>query len=114
MEIDKKTIGLTVSNKAVVEILIQKGWFNEQMDAARFAMSIAIDDSTEPDEIEGAETVWNVGSFDTDGELRNIIPILYPDITTPYRLIEYLINVGLEKIGEKIKDPSFEFSSLFG
>jgi Arc/MetJ-type ribon-helix-helix transcriptional regulator len=113
MDADKKTIGLTSSNKEIVELLLNQGLFKEQIDVARFAMALAINDETEAEEMEGAETVWNVGSFDPDGELRNLIPILYPNTKNPYKLIEFLVNIGVKKIGQKVKDPTFEISDFF-
>jgi len=70
--------------------------FRDQLDVARFAMALAINSDTSADSPEGAETVWNVGSFDPDGELRNLISALFPDIDTPYRHMECLINDGLK------------------
>lgn len=115
METDKKTIGLTESNKVFIQDLIDKGWFEDKLDAARLAMAIAIREGIEPlVSIDGdsPETVWNVGSFDPDGELRNVIPILFPSVDAPYRLVEYFLNRGLQLISEMIKDPSFELHQL--
>ena len=47
-------------------------------------------------------TKWNIGSVDTDQYLRNLIISLYPDVKTPYRTIEILMNKGLTSIGEII------------
>ncbi len=112
MEEDKKTIGLTEFGRGVIQSLIDRGWFNDQMDVARLAVAIAIKHGNKPDQLENAGTVWNVGSFDPDGEFKKIIPILFPDVSTPYRATEYLINAGLIHISNMMDDPSFDISFL--
>lgn len=99
---DKVTIGLTQDNKQVIEDIEDQ--FNEQMEAARFAMSHAIQAGQEPGDIENTETVWNVGSFDPDGEIRDLIRALFPEVEDPYRAAEYLINKGLQMIGDHVEE----------
>ena len=67
METDRKTIGLSSINKSIIEKLIDQGLFKEQMDVARFALALAVREEIDLEEVIGAETVWNVGSFDPDG-----------------------------------------------
>ena len=102
MSDDKNTIGLTPGNRRVMEDIMD--YFDEQMDAARFAMSLAIKSDEEPGQIENAETVWNVGSFDPDGEIRDLINALFPEAESPYRAVEYFINVGLQRIDDHLKE----------
>lgn len=102
MSEDKTTIGLTPDNRKVIEKMMEH--FNEQMDGARFAMSLAIKSGEEPSKIENAETVWNVGSFDPDGEIRDLIQALYPDNDSPYRAAEYFINSGLRQIDDHLDE----------
>jgi len=90
---------------------MQKNLFKDQIDAAKFAMSLAINSGIGDGPAEGADTTWNIGSFDPNGELRTLIPLLFPNIDTPYRLIEYLINAGLKIIGTQLannKDIVFQ------
>lgn len=103
MTTDKKTIGLTPEARAVLDKLAQSGYFQDQMAAAKFAMSYAINAGLSGSP-EGADTTWNVGSFDSDGEMRNIIPALCGGTETPYRTVEQLINLGLAAIGKRIED----------
>lgn len=102
MSDDKTTIGLTPENRAVVEEIIDH--FDEQMDAARFAMSISIKSGEEPSKAKNTDTVWNVGSFDPDGEIRDLIQALFPENDSPYRAAEYFINDGLQKIDDHLED----------
>ena len=116
IESDRKTLGLTPANRQIYDKLLEEGWFKEGIDLAKFAMSVAIERGVpaEDGKVEGTETVWNVGSFDPDAELRNLIPILFPETETPYRLVEFYVNAGLKLIGEKMaKDPYFELHELF-
>lgn len=104
MSSDKKTIGLTPQARTVLEKLMQRSYFRDQMDAAKFAMSFAINSGLDTSAVEGTDTTWNVGSFDPDGELRNLLPALLPSVTTPYRAAEALLNVGLAEIGRRLEE----------
>jgi hypothetical protein len=96
------TIGLTDESKSTIEEV--KPYFNEQLDASRFAMALAIEEGLEPGRSKNASTVWNVGSFDPDGEYRDLINALYPEVERPYKTIEYFINEGLTMIEKHIED----------
>jgi len=74
------------------------------MDAAKFAMSLAIRSEEEPGAADNAETVWNVGSFDPDGEIRDLIQALFPENESPYRATEFFINTGLQQIQEHLEE----------
>ncbi len=96
------TIGLTDESKSTIENLMP--YFNEQLDASRFAMALAIEKGVEPGRTKNASTVWNVGSFDPDGEYRDLIMALYPEVERPYKVIEYFINEGFKTIDEHIEE----------
>jgi hypothetical protein len=97
---DKKTIGLTPENESIMDHLMTLGLFNDKIEAAKFALALAINRGIKPGALERAETVWNVGSFDSDGHLRNLIPALFPGTELPYRAVESLLNAGIEIIGQ--------------
>jgi hypothetical protein len=109
---DKKTIGLTREGELVMQKLMDLNYFNEMIDAAKFAMSFAINADVQPSQAEGAATIWNVGSFDSDGQLRQLISILFPTCETPYRAIEYLVDAGLRQINEKMNAGVLDISEL--
>ena len=100
---DKTTIGMTPGNNLIMESIMGKNWFIDQIHAAKFAMSLAISSNIPPGEIKGTDTIWNIGSFDRGGELKNLITAIFPEKEKPYRLIEYYLNKGLSIIGEKLK-----------
>jgi hypothetical protein len=86
--------------------------FADQMDTAKFAMSIAIRRGAKPGEVTGVGTKWNVGSFDPDGQLRNLLPIIYPDLKTPYRALESLIDASLHIVAqEHLKGGTFDIAA---
>jgi hypothetical protein len=110
---DKKTIGLTPENRSVMDRIMEIGFFRDQKDAAMFAMAYAIGQATRPGNSEGAGTIWNVGSLDPDGEIRILIGNLFPDTSTPYRLLEFFVNAGLTQLGERMdKEPGMEITDF--
>lgn len=98
MATDKKTIGITKSNAATLAELAAAGHFASELDAAKFAMSYAIRRGTPAGATDGADTKWNVGSIDPDGSLRSLVEALYPDVPDPYRLVEHLMNEGIQAL----------------
>jgi len=86
MSADKNTIGVTQENREFLDEVISRGFFNDQIDAAKLGLSIAIRQGLPAGEASGVDTKWNVGSFDKDGHLRTLLGALYPDVATPYRL----------------------------
>ena len=102
---DKKTIGVTEAADRVLAAMVEQGHFTDAIDAAKFAMAIAINSGAGEGKqdltVEGATTKWNVGSFDS--QLRSLIMALHPDTTEPYRLLEFLIDDGLHRVGEHIE-----------
>lgn len=100
---DKKTIGLTPAGERAIARLMEQGWFKDRLDAARLAMAVAIRAGDVPRAVEGANTIWNVGSFDADGQMRQILPVLYPNCKTPYRAAESLVDRGLQRLAEQLE-----------
>jgi hypothetical protein len=96
MSADKKTIGVSKSNSLALAELVRAGRFVSELDAAKFAMAVAIKRGTAAGITDGAETKWNVGSIDPDGTIRSLLEALYPAVSEPYRLLEYLINEGVK------------------
>ena len=92
---DKKTIGLANENREIIALFIDKGIFKDQIDVARFAFSIAINDGIENIPLGNYDTTWNVGSFDPDGKLKTLMSLIEPETSEPYRRIEIIANYGL-------------------
>jgi len=100
---DKKTIGLTEANKKIMDQLVEKAGFKRDMDAAKFAFSFAVNRGKEPGPVEGAGTIWNVGSFDEGGDLKALMLNLFPTADAPYRALESLMNTGFGLLAEEMK-----------
>jgi hypothetical protein len=111
---DKKTIGLTDANKATMDKLVETAGFGRDMDAAKFAFALAVSRNIEPaTQVEGAGTIWNVGSFDDTGEMKALIQNLFPGADTPYRALESLVNSGFNLLDAELKaNPSLEIEDL--
>jgi hypothetical protein len=110
---DKNTIGVTPKAQKILDQMSEGGAFADQMDAAKFAISIAIRRGAKPGEVTGAGTKWNVGSFDTDKQLSNLISIIFPNITTQYRAIESLIDSGLAIIArDYVRADHFDLANV--
>ncbi len=110
---DKKTIGLTDANKAVMDQLVEKAGFRRDMDAAKFALALAVNRGSEPAPVEGSGTIWNVGSFDEGGDLKALIQNLYPAAEFPYRALESLMNTGFSLLAGELKaNPGLRVEEL--
>lgn len=113
MATDKKTIGITKNNAAPLASLVLEGHFGSELDAAMFAMAYAIKQRIEVGTTEGAETKWNVGSFDPDGSMRSLLEALFPDSPEPYRLAEYLMNEGIKRLTEEVGFNGDIYETIF-
>ncbi|MFO0884815.1 MAG: hypothetical protein U0894_11625 [Pirellulales bacterium] len=109
---DKKTIGLTPTGEKAIDQLMEQGCFKDMIDAAKFALSIAIREGDAPTSVEGANTIWNVGSFDSDGHLRQLLPVLFAGCDAPYRSTESLIDKGLMRLSRLIDAGDFDVIRL--
>lgn len=113
MSTDKTTIGVTQENREFLDEVIEKRLFNEELDAAKLGLSLAIREGVEAGEASGVDTKWNVGSFDKDGQLRGVLLALYPEVTTPIRLAEHLMNRGLVLLKAHLaSNPDLDITKL--
>jgi hypothetical protein len=110
---DKKTIGLTGANKKVMDQIVDQAGFKRDMDAAKFAFALAVSRGCEPGTVEGAGTIWNVGSFDEGGDLKGLIQNLFPQADAPYRALESLVNSGFGILATEIMtNPGLRIEEL--
>ena len=110
---DKKTIGLTDANKVILDQVVEKAGFKRDMDAAKFAFALAVNRGCEPAHVEGAGTIWNVGSFDEGGDLKALMQNLFPNAEAPYRALESLMNTGFSLLAAEMKaDPNLHIEVL--
>ncbi len=104
---DKRTLGVSEAADRVLAVMVEQGHFADGIDAAKFAMALAINAGAHADEqdltVEGTTTKWNVGSFDPDSQLRSLIDALYAGVDQPYRLLEFLIDDGLRRVSDHME-----------
>jgi len=110
---DKKTIGLTEANKTLMDQLVEAAGFGSNMDAAKFAFAFAVSRGCEPSQVEGAGTIWAAGNFDEGGDLKAVIENLFPNVDTPYRTLESLMNIGFTLLASEMKkNPGLRMEDL--
>ena len=111
---DKKTIGLTDANKLIMDQVVERGGFKRDMDAAKFAFALAVNRGSEPAPVEGAGTIWNVGTLDEGGDIKALIQNLFPGVeATPYRALESLMNIGFGLLEAEMKtNPALRIEEL--
>src|ERR1700730_3193680 len=113
MSEDKKTIGLTETNKKIMDDLVEKAGFKQDMDAAKFAFALAVNRGKEPGPVEGVGTIWNVGSFDEGGDLKGLIQNLFPSADAPDRAFESLMNTGFGVLADEMRaNPCLRVENL--
>lgn len=102
-ERDRESVGLTTEGQRILAEVEARHWFGEGQDVARFAMSYAIRAGVAEGQVTGTETRWAAGNFDKSNEIRSVLAALYPDCTTPVRLMEYLVDEGLRMVDARLK-----------
>lgn len=103
MSTDKKTIGVSAESQRVLDLIADKTLFRDQVDSARFAVSLALAKCLQPSTSSDLTTKWNIGTFDPSGDLRTAIMAYYPECTEPYRFAESLLEVGLTLLSHHIQ-----------
>lgn len=110
---DKKTIGVTATNKVIMDEIVEKVGFKRDMDAAKFAFALAVSRRCTPMPVEGAGTIWNIGSFDEGGDLKAVVQNLFPGVDAPYRAVESLVNAGFSLLdAERKKNPALRIEDI--
>ena len=116
---DFTNIRLSAYASQVALQLKDRGLFDYEYDAAKFAMGYALKNyywkfypaTYQFDDNNGSN--HSVGSYDGDGQVKALICALYPETTTPYRYMRALMVFGLTKLGNiDEKEPITTISSL--
>lgn len=106
---DMKNIRLSSKANEIAEKIRDTGCFEDVLTVARFGLSYAIKnhfDDINPETYrmpDSSGSNYNIGSLDSDGQLRSLLMALYPDTKTPYLYAQHLITYGLLKLGERIE-----------
>jgi len=107
---DKKTLGLNHEVHSFVEALVSSWkWFPDQQSAGRFCFAYALVRQQGADPIQDVDdaprtTVWNVGTIDSDGTMRQLLAILGVSEEASYRMVEDLMNLGATLLQKRLSD----------
>lgn len=115
---DKTVIDLTIEAAQIAEKISELNYFEDFVDIAKFALAYAIKNNldvkaNEYDIGSGRGKTWNIGTVDGDRLLYNYIVSFYPGLSTPYRKVEQLMNVGLIELGNIIERDGLHGISEF-
>ena len=115
MNSDTVTVGLTQEGHSKLQSLKEAGVFSEMLDGYRFAIALAIRRGLiAPDSIK-TSTIFNVGSLDRDGLIRDMVCTLFSDAgTRPYIYTERLTEAGVNELTALYQSGQLRFSDLFG
>jgi hypothetical protein len=100
---DRETVGLTPETAEILAEVEEHAWFADAQDIGRFCLAYAVKRNVPDGATLGTTTKWAAGNFDKTGEIKAVLAALYPDCTTPVRLMEHLVNEGLRMIGQRVR-----------
>lgn len=112
-ERDRVTVGVTPEGAENLAALMETGWFQDEMDAYRLAISIALAESLDAGAVTGAQTKFNVGTLDRDGRLSQLVTVLR-DSARPYDQSERLAHAGLQLLRRRIVDDQMTLTEALG
>ena len=112
---DRRTLGVTTEGAHALEEIMNTGWFAEEMDAYRVAISLAFanDLVKEPSEMAGTSTKWNVGTLDPDDMLLSMVSALSNEtLERPYAHAEARAAAGLLYLKRRLVDEKAELADI--
>ncbi len=98
---DKTTIGLTPRARDIAERIKEQEGLSDLLEVATIAFGVAVQSGIGLGSTKDTVTTWNVGTFDANGKLRELVLALYDDVESPFRQLEYLVNEGLGILADK-------------
>jgi hypothetical protein len=111
---DAVTVGLTPEGHANLQRLKDVGVFADMLDGYRFAIGLAIRPGLEAPEGIRTNTIFNVGSLDRDGLIRDTATTLFPDAANrPYAFAERLAEAGVKELVALYDSGQLRFTDLF-
>jgi hypothetical protein len=111
---DTVTVGLTAANHANLQRLKDEGIFAEMLDGYKFAVGLAIKRGLISREGIKTNTIFNVGSLDRDGSLKDLVSTLFPEAEDrPYAFTERLAEAGVSELMQLYNSGQLRFADLF-
>lgn len=112
-EADKRTVGLNDEGAKNLEAIMATEWFNEEIDAFRLAISVALANDNIDEETSGVTTKWNVGTLDPDGKLRAMIKAISDEeVSRPFARAEALASAGLVYLKRRLVDENARLADV--
>ena len=112
---DRRTLGVTAEGAEALEEVMSTGWFTEEMDAYRVAISLAFANDLLKDssEMTGTSTKWNIGTLDPDDVLLSMV-LAFSDehLARPYAHAEARAAAGLVYLKRRLVDEKAELADI--
>lgn len=106
---DLVNIRLSKEANDIAETLVETGKFENVITATKFALAYALKNYFEEFDpgnyavSDSGGNNYNIGTVDKDGQLSQLLRVIYPGLETPYIYARALMVYGLLKIGELIE-----------
>ena len=114
MSQDAVTVGLTPQGHLDLQRLKGDGVFSEMIDAYRFAIGLAVRRRLLAPADLSTVTIFNIGSLDRDGMIRDLIISIYEEAKDrPYAFVERLAEAGFEELIQLHSSRQLRISELF-
>ena len=117
---DISNIRVTEVNNAFLERLAkEERLFVNDKTAAVFAVAFAINNDLDCNVTDGytlpnpTVNKWDAASVDPSGSLRLIVQLRHPEVECPFRVIQAIMNIGLNKMRELCPEAGFIKISRF-
>jgi hypothetical protein len=111
---DITTLGLSDETHQVLLRMKDEGIIDEMRDGYRLGVALAVARGIVAPEDTKFRTIFNVGSLDQDGLIRDVVSQLYPEASArPYSLVQRLAEAGVAEIGRMHEGGHFRFKELF-
>jgi hypothetical protein len=114
---EKTTVGVTERGAAHLAEVIASGWFSEEIDAYRVAISVALKRgiATPPADMTGVKTKFNTGSLDGDGSLGHVLEAFgLPEGDSKYSYAQRLADAGLAYLAQNLTTEGQPLASVLG
>lgn len=117
---DLRQLSFSSEIKQIAEEMMQRFGFSESLSAIKFGFAYAIknhheeisDENDRNIEVQSRGLDYSVSSF-SDDEITNIIEVLYPEITEPFRFLRTVSIYGLRRIKSQMdSNPNLEITGL--
>src|SRR4051812_5324264 len=101
---DQNTVGLTVAGSEDLKRLMETKWFNSELDACRVAMVVAIRRglSSREEDLVKVTTKYNMGTFDREGQVRQLLSLAGLTTGGTYEAVEGLMHAGLRALADEL------------